>query len=213
MSLDDLESSTLRDLPLEPVDMGFDRPAGYDEPELYDAAIEPVDGLVGREVDTPGDELDEFKVETSEDIVLNSSGGSEFQVPDASQELFATGSRGRRGPFEEDSPVGSRAAPGTPAAEPFAAVEQPSAQSAPSEPVEPVRRPSRSCRRSPPSYPSRLRPVFRSRCRPTPRRPSSDSRSQRHRARCRSNRMEAISRPARWPRPGTRRPRRPVETR
>ena len=42
---------------------------------------------------------------TSEDIILRSSGGSEFQVPDASLELFAGNSRGERAPFEEDTPL------------------------------------------------------------------------------------------------------------
>ena len=143
MSLDELEPSQLRELPLEPVELGFDRPAGYEEPELYDAAIEPIDGLVGREVDTADDGADEFKVETSEDIVLNSSGGGEFQVPDASQELFASGARGRRGAFEEDTPMPSRgetatpdrSAPDSTAAGALARSEPPPAETAPPVPV------------------------------------------------------------------------------
>jgi hypothetical protein len=83
--VEDLEPSTLR----EP----FDEPAGLelDEPVPYEEAVEPIDGLVGREVDEPDDLPGEFRVETSEDIILRSSGGNEFQVPDASLELF-TGS-------------------------------------------------------------------------------------------------------------------------
>ncbi len=42
-------------------------------------------------------------METAEDIVLESAGGSEFQMPDASQELAAFGAGGERGPFEEDA--------------------------------------------------------------------------------------------------------------
>ncbi len=79
--------------------------------------MEPIDGLVGREVDTPDELGDEFRVETSEDIVLNSAGGSEFQMPDASQELFASGARGKRGPFEEDTPVTPRPASAAPVTE------------------------------------------------------------------------------------------------
>jgi hypothetical protein len=66
--------------------------------------VEPIDGLVGREVET-AERAEEFRVETSEDIILQSAGGSEFQMPDASQELFAGGARGERAPFEEDAPV------------------------------------------------------------------------------------------------------------
>jgi tetratricopeptide (TPR) repeat protein len=58
--------------------------------------VEPIAGLVGR--DGPAGaappermELDEeFAVETAEDIVLESSGGSEFQVANAAEELLAT---------------------------------------------------------------------------------------------------------------------------
>ena len=46
-------------------------------------------------------------METAEDIVLESAGGSEFQMPDASQELAAFGAAGERGPFEEDAPAPS----------------------------------------------------------------------------------------------------------
>jgi len=69
-------------------------PAGLEVEELElvtetpDQTIEPVAGLVGTELDRA--EEGEWVVETSEDIVLRSSGGSEFQVPDASQELFAS---------------------------------------------------------------------------------------------------------------------------
>jgi tetratricopeptide (TPR) repeat protein len=71
--------------------------------------VEPIDGLVGRETET-AERAEEFRVETSEDIILQSAGGSEFQMPDASQELFAGGARGERAPFEEDAPVPPMAA-------------------------------------------------------------------------------------------------------
>jgi tetratricopeptide (TPR) repeat protein len=67
--------------------------------------VEPLPGLVGR--DQEDLEIgEEFKVETSEDIVLQSSGGGEFQVPDASEELIA-GSPARPSPFEENAPLAS----------------------------------------------------------------------------------------------------------
>ena len=97
--VEDLEPSALPGL--------FEEPAGiqFQEPEPYDDEVEPLDGLVGREVDVPDEMPGEFDVETSEDIVLRSAGGSEFQVPDASLELFAGNSRGERAPFEENAPL------------------------------------------------------------------------------------------------------------
>jgi hypothetical protein len=72
-----------------------------EEPEV----VEPIEGLVGREVDTPDASLGDFRVETAEDIVLESAGGSEFQMPDASLELYHGGTRQERAPFEENAPV------------------------------------------------------------------------------------------------------------
>jgi hypothetical protein len=97
--VEDLEPSSLAGL--------YEEPAGieFQEPEHFDDEVEPLDGLVGREVDEPDEMPGDFNVETSEDIVLRSSGGSEFQVPDASLELFAGNSRGERAPFEEDAPL------------------------------------------------------------------------------------------------------------
>jgi hypothetical protein len=103
MEMEHLEPSALEGLDDEPVGL---RP---EAPILMDDAVEPIDGLVGREVEIPED-ADEFRVETSEDIILESAGGSEFQMPDASQELFAGAPRGTRAPFEEDAPVPPMAA-------------------------------------------------------------------------------------------------------
>jgi hypothetical protein len=93
----------------------FEEPSGiqFHEPPSYDEEVLPLDGLVGRDVEGPEEIPDEFRVETSEDIVLRSSGGSEFQVPDASLELFAGNSRGERAPFEEDTPLPPPMAEGT----------------------------------------------------------------------------------------------------
>jgi hypothetical protein len=96
--VEELEPSVLRE-PLEaPAGMQSEEPARYDE-------VEPLDGLVGREMDVQDETPGQFRVETSEDIVLRVSDVNEFQVPDASQELFAGSRMGERAPFEEDAPV------------------------------------------------------------------------------------------------------------
>ena len=114
MGFEDLEPSALRSEFLdEPAAPPPEEPVRFEQ--AIEQSIEPLDGLVGREVDTP-DEVtpevresgyggfgDDFAVETAEDIVLESAGGSEFQMPDASQELAAFGAGGERGPFEEDA--------------------------------------------------------------------------------------------------------------
>jgi tetratricopeptide (TPR) repeat protein len=118
-SIEELEPSALPE-PLE-------EPAGiqFQEPTHYDEEVEPLDGLVGRELDVPDEVAEEFRVETSEDIVLESSGGGEFQVPDASQELFADRSMGKRAPFEEDAPVPPPAAASGPEHEPEPTTAEP----------------------------------------------------------------------------------------
>ena len=87
--------------------MGLERP----ESLLGDETVEPMAGMVGQETDEAEPLAEEFRVETSEEIVLRSSGGGEFQVPDASQELVQPGAgtspsprsaaTGRRGAGEE----------------------------------------------------------------------------------------------------------------
>ncbi len=141
-----LEPSALPDLPDLP------------EPSLLEAdepsQFEPLTGLVGREIDTPDEVGDEFRVETSEDIVLESAGGSEFQMPDASQELFADKAGGRRTPFDEDAPVAQSHAP-PPAPEPPPVEEPPPAKSFEPAAFEPpsYERPSYESRSyDPPSY-------------------------------------------------------------
>jgi hypothetical protein len=102
-----LSSPPVEDLEPSVVSGLYEEPAGiqFQELEQYDDEVEPLAGLVGRDVDVPDEMPGEFNVETSEDIILRSSGGSEFQVPDASLELFAGNSRGERAPFEEDAPL------------------------------------------------------------------------------------------------------------
>jgi hypothetical protein len=126
IDMDDLEPSALRDRFDPPAGIGFrdesafevEEPAGdrlewsgSSEPPSPVDPVEPLDGLVGREIDTPDEEAvgdlatGDLMFETSEDILLESAGGSEFQMPDASQELFGSDARGARGPFEEDALV------------------------------------------------------------------------------------------------------------
>ena len=80
--LEELEPAPLEDI---------ERPIGLERPEslLGDETVEPMAGMVGQETDDAEPLAEEFRVETSEEIVLRSSGGGEFQVPDASQELFS----------------------------------------------------------------------------------------------------------------------------
>ncbi|MBA3317486.1 MAG: hypothetical protein H0T50_05270 [Gemmatimonadales bacterium] len=145
VQMEDLEPSALREPFEEPAASRFlestaveepvvmEEPAPMEEPVPVLDSVEPLDGLVGREVHTPDPAGEEFRVETSEDIVLQSAGGSEFQMPDASQELFASGGPGERAPFEEDAPIAPAAAwqapPATPtepeAVSPPEAVESP----------------------------------------------------------------------------------------
>jgi hypothetical protein len=72
------------------------RPEGIqlEQPVTLEDSVEPLAGLVGHETrphegSSLGAEGD-FQVEMAEDIVLNSSGGSEFQVANAADELLAT---------------------------------------------------------------------------------------------------------------------------
>ena len=98
LELEELEFSRLAAEANEPPPVGLEVEELELVTETTDQTIEPVAGLVGTELDRT--EEGEWAVETSEDIVLRSSGGSEFQVPDASQELFAS----RRAP-EPSAPV------------------------------------------------------------------------------------------------------------
>ena len=121
--VDDLEPSALLDSFEEPPGIQFQPPAHYDD------EVEPLDGLVGRDLEVPEELPAEFRVETSEDIVLRSSGGSEFQVPDASLELSPREPRGERAPFEEEAPL--------PAAESHSAIAEPDASAVPESLPEP----------------------------------------------------------------------------
>ena len=84
LMLEELEPSHMSQADLEPPPEGLE----LDEPVSFVDQVEPLSGLVGRD-QSESDLLDEFRVETSEDIVLQSAGGGEFQVPNAAEELFA----------------------------------------------------------------------------------------------------------------------------
>lgn len=119
LALDQLEPSPLRDEAERP-------PAGLqlEEAATLDESVEPIADLVGREVDTP-DVAGEFRVETSEEIVLRSSGVSEFQVPDASLELYSRTAGEPAPPAEPVAEATTGEAPGpveTPEAEPAPAL-------------------------------------------------------------------------------------------
>jgi tetratricopeptide (TPR) repeat protein len=88
-------------LALEELDLSVESgppPEGIqlEEPVTLEERVEPLAGIVGL-TDSQRDALDsrevseEFRVETAEDIVLQSSGGSEFQVANASEELLTRG--------------------------------------------------------------------------------------------------------------------------
>jgi tetratricopeptide (TPR) repeat protein len=101
-----------------PEGIELERPVTLEEP------VEPLAGIVGLS-DSQRDGLDsdtldsldvseEFQVETAEDIVLQSSGGSEFQVANASEELLTSRASapeppppmpaGERSPLDADVP-------------------------------------------------------------------------------------------------------------
>ena len=78
-----------------PIEVESPRPEGIqlEQPVTLEAPVQPLAGLVGRHDradDAGGVEAgDDFRVEMAEDIVLNSSGGGEFQVANAAEELLA----------------------------------------------------------------------------------------------------------------------------
>lgn len=94
--------------------MQLEEPVRLGESVPFEDSVEPIDGLVGREVDSPDESLDEFRLETAEDIVLQSAGGGEFHMPDASQELFVSGARVERAPLEEIAESKAEQAPEEP---------------------------------------------------------------------------------------------------
>jgi tetratricopeptide (TPR) repeat protein len=102
-------------LDLEALDRGQaegPRPEGIqlEQPVTLEDSIQPIAGLVGRDeaVDLGSfDHVTDFRVETAEDIVLNSSGGGEFQVANAAEELLGLGDAPQVSPrAAEAAPLG-----------------------------------------------------------------------------------------------------------
>ena len=90
-----------------------------EQPVTLEDEVEPIAGLVGRDEDAMEPDsmafADGFRVETAEDIVLESSGGGEFQVANAADELLI-----ERSPAAQSEPeqVPPEVAPPEPASEP-----------------------------------------------------------------------------------------------
>jgi tetratricopeptide repeat protein len=83
-----------------PEGMELEQPVTLEEP------VQPLSGLVGREDGSDLHETDEaWRVETAEDIVLESSGYSEFQVANASEELLTAGRRVEHDPLMPEAPA------------------------------------------------------------------------------------------------------------
>jgi tetratricopeptide (TPR) repeat protein len=90
LELEELDLAT-GDEPLPPEGIELEQPVTLEQP------VEPLSGLVGRDDRGAGPDLhvasESWQVETAEDIVLESAGGSEFQVANAAEELLAAPSR------------------------------------------------------------------------------------------------------------------------
>jgi hypothetical protein len=90
------------------------RPEGIEleQPVSLDEPVEPLSDLVGRDDKAPGVDLhveaQGWRVETAEDIVLESAGGSEFQVANASEELLTTRSSREPEPRLSERPGAER---------------------------------------------------------------------------------------------------------
>jgi tetratricopeptide (TPR) repeat protein len=102
LELEELESVDMDAMEPPPEGIQLEQPVTLeDEVE----PVEPIVGLVGREEDLaepqPAAFGNDFRVETAEDIVLESSGSREFQVASAAEELLV-----ERAPAAELEPVG-----------------------------------------------------------------------------------------------------------
>jgi len=160
LALEELDLSVESGPPPEGIEL--ESPVTLEEP------VQPLAGIVGLS-DAQRDVLDagtldslevseEFRVETAEDIVLQSSGGSEFQVANASEELLTSRGFGLTEPpsppaqASERSPLDAEVSPieaeepAEPAQEPAKAEGEPEPASAPTfagyAPPPPVDRPA-----------------------------------------------------------------------
>ena len=64
-----------------------------EEPASAGDAVQPVSGLISAEFQPPLEAIGGLGVETSEDLVLDVSGNTEFRVPDASEDFKALADR------------------------------------------------------------------------------------------------------------------------
>ena len=86
-------ASYASDVDVEPAPIVLDELTPAGEPLAPPETVVHVPGLVTPDAATLRDDLnalsDDFQIETEDDVILRASGGSEFQMPDASQELVA----------------------------------------------------------------------------------------------------------------------------
>jgi len=92
----------------EPAAVSSAGPPQPDEagPAAEDERVQPLPGLISAEFQPPLEATGGLGVETSEDVVLEVSGNSEFSVPDASEDLKSVAARlASPSPIEEKEPV------------------------------------------------------------------------------------------------------------
>lgn len=82
-----------------------------EEPVSAGDAVAPVTGLISAEFVPPLQAIGGLGVETSEDVVLEVSGNSEFRVPDASEDFTALADRQNAPPQRTPAPEPSESAP------------------------------------------------------------------------------------------------------
>lgn len=82
-----------------------------EEPVSAGEAVAPVAGLISAEFEPPLQAIGGLGVETSEDVVLEVSGNSEFTVPDASEDFKALADRMNTPPQRAPAPAFSESAP------------------------------------------------------------------------------------------------------
>jgi len=70
-----------------PTAIEISSPSKAEEPLIQEEAVQPLPGLISAEFQPPLEAIGGLDVETSEEVVLEVSAGSEFRVPDASEDL------------------------------------------------------------------------------------------------------------------------------
>jgi hypothetical protein len=93
----------------EPVQASSPRMA--EEPAAEEEPVQPLPGLISAEFQPPLESTGGLGVETSEEVVLEVSGDSEFRVPDASEDLKSLAARLNRPPFTAPRERQEEAAP------------------------------------------------------------------------------------------------------